>query len=312
MFLCTALVIAVVGAWYGLNHLKDRMTTWAANTVDAPTSPVVLSDRHFVLFDSIRGDNSLEILKVNIQTGNRSALTPEHEGGFNAIASSQGGWIAFARKDRDGQHIWLMNSDGTSKQQITQGSVVDLPVTFSRDGSMIYFVRTTPRLMGALPDSQILEIRTNAGGSPALIGDGVSVSADASTLALSRFDASAQQPRIILHDRISGSERDLGFGYLPTFSTDGHQVAFLRSSPDYSVEVIVNDLITGKAAQLRAPHGFKTGPRYSTDGEAITFRIPSSPRDGPGGLFIVDLRSGESSRILDIDGESSPIFKLAK
>jgi TolB protein len=55
--------------------------------------------------------------------------------------SPDGQRIAFARQDRSGWHIWIMNVDGTNARPLTSGPFSDHYPSWSRDGATIYFAR---------------------------------------------------------------------------------------------------------------------------------------------------------------------------
>ncbi len=149
--------------------------------------------------------------------------------------SADGGRIVFRRMERAQAYlgppsdrealtrrfgeIYVMNADGTDLQRLTHNSDDDVPISFSPDGTRIFFCREWR--FGAM-DSTGWNVQFFCDGfSPALSADGRTiVFQSARDRGIGLVDANGAGDRMVYRSRFGCSE--------PTFTPDGASVVFVE------------------------------------------------------------------------------------
>jgi Tol biopolymer transport system component len=192
--------------------------------------------------------------------------------------------------------------------RITSGPMQFGTPVLSPDGRTIYAVGQTKR--GRLnrydPGSQSWQ--------PAMGGlsvDGVDYSKDGKFVAYVGFPRRA----IGIRRRDGGASRDLTTppmrGYLPRFSPDGKQVAFMGKMPGQRWRIYLSSVegSTGESTPRPLPTGANGGeePNWSPDGSRIVYAsVPWDSTGGPNLMYQYDLASGRVSTIPGSEGLFSP------
>lgn len=125
------------------------------NDAESDYEPTFSPDGSKVIFTSYRGDQGsvgFDVIVANIDGTGITDLTPNSTIDHNfAVFSPDGTRVAFAGVDRTVATnliwgIWTMSADGTSLRNVIPSTEYDrysLPLTFSPDGTKIFFSGTT-------------------------------------------------------------------------------------------------------------------------------------------------------------------------
>ena len=73
-------------------------------------------------------------------------------------------------------------------------------------------------------------------------------------------------------------------------------------NPDFRHQVVLKVLKSGDEQILPFPLGYKLGPAFCRQGKGVIVRIPTTERDGTGGVYIIDLRTLKVERLPKIPG----------
>jgi Tol biopolymer transport system component len=220
------------------------------------------------------------------------------------VYSPDGGEFAFTRQTNNSQHVWLSSFDGLRLRQLTTGHATDEIVTFSSNGRSLFILRKTWPLLGHRPITRLMEVdlATLEVSIVTNSRDASGISANAQWVLFCKY-VEGQNDELFGVMRRDGSERRvLTSGWGAKLSPNASLIAFLRSKPDYTSELCILELETGTEHLPQTPKGYKTAPEFSLDGKFITFRIPASERDGPGGLFVLDVTTFKCQRMGEISG----------
>lgn len=181
-----------------------------------------------------------------------------------AAGADVGGRLVFHSERTGDFEIWSVNTDGSDPQQLTESAGLDVEPDVSPDGKQIAFVSARDD-----PNQLNLYVMDSDGGNPRLL--------------------------LKLPDVLS-------FG--PQWSPDGSQVAFSGSTGGHFEVYLVSAQGTGAKALTQPPVAAtpadeqsvinNSRPSWSPDGKQLVF---VSDRDGGENLYILDLASGQVSRL---------------
>ena len=117
------------------------LTSDSANDLNPAWSP----DGRKIIYSSTRAGHS-DLFLMNADGSSPTQLTTTTQGHTGlAFWSPDGKRIAFW-SSRDGNNdVFVMNADGSNAQNLTRDAANDIPVGWSRDGSLIYFRSTRDR-----------------------------------------------------------------------------------------------------------------------------------------------------------------------
>ena len=182
---------------------------------------------HRIVFIS-RRDGAFFIYDMNPDGSDVRLIGPTNIGGLYApVVSPDGQRMAFTAAGETGQHIWVMNMDGSGLTKLTDTSSFNVDATWSPDGSKIAF----SSLQGGASAHYIM----NADGSDARkidadvaqIGGRSDWSPDGNWIA---FYAGPQRSSQIYLTSVSGNVvyqlTNRGSNLAPSFSPDGNWIVF--------------------------------------------------------------------------------------
>lgn len=204
------------------------------------------------------------------------------------VYSPSGRRIAFTRETGGYEHVWLMDANGSNQMQVTHGRILDRVHCFSSDEKRIFVVRTSWYGRALKPKSGIFGISLlgEAMGRAEKLGDGIAISPDGN-MVLYEKPAGERNSGLWVTNRVDRRAWLVGQGSCATFSSDGRRIVYLYQGQDFRHDVFtVNVDGTGQVKMPSSP-GFKQSLSFCLADGAITFFMEPSPRDGPGGVFIV-------------------------
>ena len=266
-----------------------------------PSTPSISVDGSIIVFDTGR-TGAGDVFKAYGEIKDAVSLIASSNVEMRPVLSKDAKRLAFARQTGGYQHVWLADIDVSNQLQLTQGRVIDYPLSFSLDNSRIHFLRTTFAGQAMLAKRHLFEISVT-GSNITELGPGSAVSEDGRMMLQERYDKNTTGNFIWIIAREDESQRQIAEGYSPRFSPDGKKIVFLQQSSNFSYNLFVSDITDGSARVLNAPRGLKTAPEFCLEGTGVIFRIPSSERDGPGGAYVVSLDTGEVRRLEQVPGE---------
>lgn len=226
--------------------------------------------------------------------------------GFESHAeiAPDGRRVAFSRSppDVEGIALWQVDLDSGELKQLTDpGGVTDVGATWSADGRRLYFGRYRER------NCTIVELTLEGGAERELGACGRNVTGD--------FDVSPEGKWLAFSDRASDDEPyaiqllELSTGERhtlaapqeqswgdrdPSFSPDGRQVAFTRSTDSERQDVWRVPIEGGAPVQITHDACSVQGHSWEPEGDAI---VVSSRRAASRGLWRVPLDGGEARRL---------------
>ncbi|HSR51279.1 MAG TPA: winged helix-turn-helix domain-containing protein [Acidobacteriota bacterium] len=230
--------------------------------------------------------------------------------------SPDGNQVAFSQRPSEGGswNLFLQMADGEGRLQLTDGPWHDLSPAWSPDGRRIAFMRYDT---GSCSIYQVSAL----GGDAVKLGDcgdnqalDLAYSPDGRWMAFSDRPAEGESFAIRLmspdgqHSRFLQSvEQQPGAQHWgdkdPSFSPDGHSLAFTRSVSMRTQDVFVAPIDGGPAKRVTSDTAAVFGHAFTPDGQAL---VIASSRGGRTGLWRLDLRSLQFRWMpLDI---SSPTF----
>jgi tol-pal system beta propeller repeat protein TolB len=218
--------------------------------------------------------------------------------GIAGCGSTKSGLIAYVEEGKTKADIWVIQSDGSSRRQLTHDHKSAFPA-WSPDGKRIAFISV--RRAGR---QELFVMRSDGGGKHLLLADS-SVqfsspdwSPDGKLIVLTAFGGGESHIWAIKADGTSrrvltrGGDRD----HWPKWSPDGHSLAFTRYRGDIP-QVYVLRIDRGTVRQLTS-EGENVSPSWSPDGRQIAFI--STRRLGRGDIYLMDPDGSHQSRLTDI------------
>jgi hypothetical protein len=175
---------------------------------------------------------------------------------------------------------------------------LDYVVSFSSDGSQVFFSRTCWAGRLLMPEREMFVTATQGpeSGRVKRIGDVVAVSHDGKTLLCAK-ETSARLRELRLTNRENQTEQLIGHGWGRSFSADDKKIVFLVRNEDYRDDIMVWDISRAEAVRVPSPLGQVTAPSFCLKDTAIIFRMEDSERDGPGGIYIIRLEDNKVERL---------------
>lgn len=170
--------------------------------------------------------------------------------------------------------LWIMNADGSETAPLppTPGGEPTGPV-WSPDGSQIAFVDLHR------DQSQVFVMNTDGSDARPITehaSDGlIAWSPDGSEIAYTRESAGGRRANIWAVSLESGDVRQItddDFGYDPAWSPDGQTIAYFHDSHIW----LANADGSGTPTQLTDSPGEENNPKWSTDGEWVSYSAPPS------------------------------------
>ena len=237
------------------------------------SAPSLSADGRWFTFDIIDGQRAY-VATMSRDATQLRMLTQPATISYAPIWFDAGRLIVFARADARYHHLWRMQDDGTHQVQVTFGHVIDRPIVASQDGNTVYFLREnwTGRLR--LPRYEIWGVAP--GGTraePWLVGSGLAISADGSTIALA-FPAGTPEA----HD-VGATMLPVQWacdGYSPALSPDGTKMVFIRGDGNGNDVVWLTNRSNMSHRIIDDSPGMKSAPSFSSSGTEVVFRAFST------------------------------------
>tara|TARA_Y100000768_G_scaffold311853_1_gene246465 strand:+ start:2898 stop:3959 length:1062 start_codon:yes stop_codon:yes gene_type:complete len=219
-------------------------------------------------------------------------LTDSKENDWTPVFSPVENKIAFSTyfPENDNYDIFIMNDDGSNKQNLTNTSMYEKFPQFSPDGSYIIYQGWQKGKMEifflGLLDKNIINITRNT-KSDDIISHGNAFSPDGQTIV---FTSERDGNRNIYTMKINGSDLEQMTvsefdDYEPVFSPDGETIVF-TSERDGNKEIYSINLLTKNIKNLSNNSGDDWNPRFYPDNQKIVFQ---STRDGNWEIYIMSL-----------------------
>ena len=228
--------------------------------------------------------------------------------------SQPDGKIVYVRTS-GGVHLWMMNTDGSDKQQLTFGDEYDASPSWSPDDQRIVFVARPEadhergRIVTVDPrgeDRQVLTPTPGAYADPRFSPDGSRVlfsRQEELGSALYVMSASGGDERR-LEIRIDSADPPALLA-APSWSPDGQSIAFVawrESDPTSDRGDLFRADADGRRVQrLTEPSGRDWFPIWSPNGDQIAFQRYHSP-DQPHGIYLVGAKGGPVTHIFQPTG----------
>lgn len=254
-------------------------------------NPAISPDAKTLLFVSDR-DGNREIYSMNLEWldgysqwrgNNLTNLTRSKENDWTPRFSPTQDKIIFSTyfPKNDNYDIFIMNNDGTEKENLTNTTSYEKYPQFSPDGSFIIFQGWNKTKMDifflSLVDKNIINITNNLKSND-IISHGNAISPDGQSIV---FTSEMDGIKNIYITKIYESKPiKLTSGefnnYEPAFSPDGQYIVF-TSERDRNKEIYIMEVSSGIAKNLTTNSGDDWNPRFYPDNEKIIFQ---STRDG--------------------------------
>jgi len=256
-----------------------------------PATPSFAPDGSWFVFDSPATGGG-DIYRARRGAAGAVRLTSGPEVEQCPVLSFDTTHVAYIRKSSGYEHLWLMDPNGSNQTQLTRGRVLDSPLTFSSDGSKLFFVRRSWRGRALLPRAELFSINLLPGFKPQIdhLGPFTSVSMQGDVVAWTRFNTSVLSSEIWVSNRVSRTCSKVTIGYAPSLSPDGRRL--VSQPPDLKYDTLrITELLNGEAVNkdIPVPYGPKTRPFFSSGGQFIAFRILDSERGGKGSINLIHL-----------------------
>jgi Tol biopolymer transport system component len=201
--------------------------------------------------------------------------------GVGPVSGVENGLIVYSEVRNAGQHLWVVNTDGSGARQLTtDAGVSDTAPALSPDGRTVAFVRISPIGLGIFAigiDGAGLTRLTPASMSvsePAWSPDGMRIAFAGDDGGIYVMSLAGRDPRLIVDRTFVDSQL--------TWSPDGSKIAFsarpVSTGPEGNYDLWITDVegvtqinITG------TPADNELSPSWSPDGRRILFaKIPAS------------------------------------
>ena len=223
---------------------------------------------------------------------NLTNLTNSAESDWTPVFSPIENKIAYSTyfPENDNYEIFIMNDDGTNKENLTNTSGYEKFPQFSPDGSFLIYQGWQKGKMEIffinLLDRNNTNITRNVKSND-IISHGNSFSADGQSIV---FTSDRDGNRNIYTMRLNGTDlkqiTSNSFNdYEPIFSPDGESIIF-TSERDGNKEIYIYSLISKKIKNLTENSGDDWNPRFYPDGRKIIFQ---STRDGDWEIYLMNL-----------------------
>ncbi len=263
-------------------------------------NPSISHDSNKLVFVSDR-DGNREIYMTDLEWldgysqwrgNNLKNLTNSIENDWTPVFSPIDNKIAFATyfPENDNYDIFLMNIDGTDKENLTNSSSYEKFPQFSPDGSFIIFQGWQKGVMEifflGLLDKNKINITRNI-NSHDIISHGNSFSPDGESIV---FTSERDGNRNIYLMQINGSSLDqltvhTANDYEPVFSPDGESIVF-TSERDGNREIYIINLESKKIKNLSNNAADDWNARFYPDSRKIVFQ---STRDDNWEIYMMTL-----------------------
>ncbi len=239
-----------------------------------------------------------------------------------ATVSADGHYVFSVRDDGEGrQSLWMRHiATGSNKEIIPATETRYMGVTFTPDGSYLYFVRIEPQR----PDIGILYQVPVLGGTPQkLVEDvdsAVTFSPDGQRMAFVRNSQAEANSKLIIAHVDGSNERVLATlpipGYLdPAWSPDGKSIAAALIEPGAKNlgRLAALDVNEGKEKTLYAAPAQMLKPAWSPDGHTVFTNFRDGTTGWQGQIGEVDVRSGRFHRVTnDLNNYSDRSLAVTK
>ena len=263
-------------------------------------NPSISPDAKKLLFVSDR-DGNREIYITDLQWldgytqwrgNNLRNLTDSNENDWTPVYSPTENRIAFSTyfPDNDNYDIFIMNDDGTNKENLTNSPAYEKFPQFSPDGSFLIYQgwqkgKMEIFFLGIL-DRNNINVSRNVKSND-ILSHGNSFSPDGQSIV---FTSERDGNRNIYLMKINGSDiKQLTFhksdDYEPVFSPDGQSIAF-TSERDGNKEIYIISPDAKNLKNLTNNSGNDWNSRFYKDSQKIIFQ---STRDGNWEIYMMNL-----------------------
>jgi TolB protein len=248
-------------------------------------------------------DGSKDIYAMDFDGRNVRRLTSVRSLAINP-AAGHSSKIAYTSYARLFPQIWVMNSDGSGKQEIQTGVELNASPTFSPDDSQIAFAGsargTTDIYVIGAGGGAVRRLTTTRAieASPAWSPTGRQI--------LYTSDQSGNPQIYVVDPEGTGARRVTFAGNWNdegSWSPDGARIAFAcRNEGDFNVCLM--DFATGQTVQLTS-EGSNGHPTWSPDGQKIVY---SSRRGGRTQVYSMDLNGQNKRQLTDTGNNLQPTW----
>jgi serine/threonine protein kinase/Tol biopolymer transport system component len=223
-----------------------------------------------------------------------------------ATVSADGKYVFSAHDDGEGrQSLWMRHiATGSNKEILPPTETRYTGITFTPDGSYLYFVRIEPQR----PNIGVLyQVPVLGGSSQKLIDDvdsAVTFSPDGQEIAFVRNSSAEANSKLIVAHADGSNERVLATlpipGYMnPAWSPDGKEIAAALIDPGGKSlgRIVALDVNDGKERTLYAATAQLLKPTWSPEGRTIYMNFRDDTTRWDGQIGEIDVRSGKFRRI---------------
>ncbi len=276
----------------------DSRWNYNADTGSSVTVPSMSPDGSNIIFDSF--DAGYRINRVSRDGRTVTVLFESQDRLKHPIYTPDGKTIAFSKTSDGYEHLWTMDSNGSNHVQLTYGHVLDVPYSFSQDGSTLFYVRITRYGGGFIPRKAIFEVKLADPKRNNRVGDAIAISPDGSTLVHRAYDTDPVEDGLWIMNRDGSNKLRLGVENTPVFSPIGKQFAYQSRN-----SLIVVNWDGSHRQNYDLPYGANAGLAFCLGGKAILFRDVSSVRGGKektrGCIYLLTLEDAKVEKILHIE-----------
>ncbi|MBI2298786.1 MAG: PD40 domain-containing protein [Armatimonadetes bacterium] len=305
-----ALTLAVSGGLLclGCGSGNPNNFIWGRNPVFAPDGTRLyfaqnLSTPSDQVTTFVSGFDAGAIWRIDVDGQNPTRLTPDGRGpDFFPSVSPDGTLLAFISGEHGQYDVWVMNSDGTGRRQLTFDVAADTTPRWNPDGLSIVFVSErsgNADLWRIQLDGSGLEQLTSFPSdeaTPSYTRDGATLlfasNRDRSNFDIWAMDAGGGNLRQLTRKDAAGSKSADGG---PNASPDGSTVLFERWEGHWQIWRVNIDS-TG-LARLTTGEQHNGDPEFSPDGRSVAF---TSSRSGWWQVWLMD-PDGTAPRIVTGD-----------
>lgn len=235
------------------------------------------------------GRNATAVWRTPGAALNEPAWSPDGTQIALSVFSWEGG-TGYANQRR---HIYIVNTDGTDANKITEGTVEDQSPTWSPDGTRIAFQRTTwtDRSVSPPVGTDFFIVVTDPDGQ-----NQIELNEGGPAETRPAWSPDAMQLAIVANGQVAVVNADgtglRALGAIPhwlsslSWSPDGSQIALARiAGPrddpiNVETNIAVLDVATGNVTPITSMEGTELNPHWSPDGKRILFNTyANSGRD---------------------------------
>jgi Tol biopolymer transport system component len=283
----------------------------------AAEPPKILFAANFVEnLDEDKGKEIFKIFAMNEDRSNLSRITKGDETSeFDAVYSPDGKRIAFAAVTQKKEHgilpvtaIFVMNSDGSERKQLTKGAPMTVTPAWSPDGKRIVYGTVGP--IDEKPRKTNIFVMDANGENAKALDEGAfpAWSPDGKHIAFARMDKDLGTLHIRPVD--GGEPKELGksrVGVMAAFSPDGKRIAYVGPPPEKDEglkfpgpQIYVMNADGSDPKQVTKAEIGALGARWSADGKRLFFcQLGIGPR-GMADLMVVDTDGKNQKRLIRI------------